>query len=336
VRQPHRRDEERRMTHPVTDLFDTELTRIAEPEPRVVGPWRKPAQMLAEQDIGGRTSIHDAATAQKVGFQGGAIEGPTHFSQLVPFGQLFFGDDFHARGCISAHYQNPCIEGEAVQAWATPLEAGANLTHAAMQKEDGTPVLSATLSLGPDHPETELDALMARLRPPEQLVILADMEVGLKGAEIERVRMDQDQHMGPLYPFTLAQKLAVITEPCSYYTAEGGAASRWGRPIVPFEMISVLTQYTNGLAKFPVRQPVVGLFSNQEIRLEAGPLFVGEDYLLEREVVLLSESRRVESHWVRTTVREARTDRVVATTLLNSAFMKASYPRYEAEKAAPA
>jgi hypothetical protein len=175
---------------------------------------------------------------------------------------------------------------------------------------------------------------MARMRPPEQLVILRDLSVGMKGAQRERVVMDFDQHMGKLYPFTLAQKLARITEPCRYYEAEGAAASPWQRPIVPFEMISVLTQYTSPQARFPVRQPVVGLFANQEIRLLEGPLFVGEPYLLEREVVALSESRRVESSWVRTSVREEKSGRLVATTLLNSAVMKASYPDYEREKAA--
>ena len=50
------------------------------------------------------------------------------------------------------------------------------------------------------------------------------------------------------------------------------------------------------------RGPAVGLFADQEIRLLRGPLFVGEDYQTEREVVALSGSRRTESLWVRTTV----------------------------------
>ena len=81
----------------------------------IAGPLRSPKQMLAEQDIGGRTSIHDDATAEKVGFRGGAIEGPTHFSQLVPLAHAVFGDAWHERGCISSHYLNPCVEGEEVQ-----------------------------------------------------------------------------------------------------------------------------------------------------------------------------------------------------------------------------
>jgi hypothetical protein len=221
-----------------------------------------------------------------------------------------------------------------VRAWAGSEPDAGQRVHAGMEKRDGTPVLAATLTLGPDHAETELDRLMARLRPAEQLVILRDLSIGMRGAEPERVVMDFDQHMGKLYPFSLAQKLARITEPCRYYEAEGATTSPWGRAIVPFEMISVLTQYTTGQAKFPVRGPVVGLFANQEIRLLDGPIFVGEPYRLEREVIALSESRRVESSWVRTAVREEKSGRLVATTLLNSAVMKASYPQYEQERAA--
>ncbi len=319
--------------HSISEIFDTVLEQVDEPEPRIVGPWREPAQMLADQDVGGRSSIHDEATAKKVGFVGGPIEGPTHFSQFVPFGHALFGDAFHERGCISAHYLSPCVEGDSVQAWIEQAPDGSNPVASGMIRRDGTPVLSATLSLGPEHPETELDALRARLRAPGQLVILRDMKVGMKGAEIERVQMSFDQHMGKLYPFTLEEKLAVITEPCAYYNDEGGAASPWGRPIIPFEMLSVLTQYSTALARFPVRQPAVGLFANQEIRLLDGPIFVDEEYLLEREIVSLSESRRVESSWVLTSVREAKSHKLVATALLNSAVLKASYPEYDRELA---
>ena len=33
----------------------------------------------------------------------------------------------------------------------------------------------------------------------------------------QTVRMDFDQNMGDLYPFSLADKLKVITEACAYY-----------------------------------------------------------------------------------------------------------------------
>lgn len=50
----------------------------------LAGPWRTPRQMLAAQSYDSHASIHDDATAQKLGFKGGTIEGPTHFSTQAP------------------------------------------------------------------------------------------------------------------------------------------------------------------------------------------------------------------------------------------------------------
>ena len=172
------------------------------------------------------------------------------------------------------------------------------------------------------------------VRPPLQdPVILADVKIGMKTAR-QRVRMDFDQNMGALYPFSLRRKLAVITEPSWLYDPETARESRWGRAVVPFEMLSVLFQYSSRDDGFHVRGPAVGLFADQEIRLVEGPLFVAEDYELEREVVAMSASRRTESLWVRTSVTRPGSDRVVALMLLNLASLKESYAPYAAEHAA--
>jgi hypothetical protein len=84
------------------------------------------------------------------------------------------------------------------------------------------------------------------------------------------------------------------------------------------------------LDRLPVRGPAVGLFADQEIRLLRGPLFVGDSYTTEREVVALSCSRRTESVWVRTSVF-GTDDAPIATMLLNMASMKDSYANYEQE-----
>ena len=52
--------------------------------------------------------------------------------------------------------------------------------------------------------------------------------------------------------------------------------------------------------------PAVGLFADQEIKLIRGSLFVNEPCRLEREIIALSEGRRVESHWVMTSVFDKR------------------------------
>ena len=289
------------------------------------GPLRSPRQMLADQEYGGHASIHDDSMAEKLGFRAGPIEGPTHFSLFPPLLERIFGRDWYERGCISSHYQNMVVEGEEVRAFAEMPAPGATRTKVWAQKADGTPVLEASASIGPDHGETLLEARMKALRPPEKLVILADLHVGMKGAEEESVRMDPDQNMGALYPFSLNQKLSVITENSPWYS---GGDNPWGRPVVPLEMVSVLAEYSNRKAAFPVKGPAVGLFADQEIRMFDGPLFVGEDYVIRREIAALSESKRTESYWVRSRIYDSTGKRQVAEMLLNHATLKHSYAGY--------
>jgi hypothetical protein len=296
------------------------------------GEYRSPKQMLDAQEYDGHLSIHDDQMAEDLGFSGAPIEGPTHFSQFVPLLHEVFGDVWFERGCISAHYQNMVVDGEEVRVFAelrgsdlTPIAIGA-------EKRDGTPVLIGTASVGPDYGETEIDRRLAKLRPSEQLVILTDLKVGQQGAaNPEDVIMEFDQHMGPMYPFSLRQKLAKITEAHPYYTTSDNP---WGRPVIPMEMVSVLTQYSSGSAGFRVRGPAIGLFAGQEIRLIDGPLFVNHPYQLEREIVALSESRRTESNWIKTSIFDAKSRELVAETILNSAVLKDSYADYAIEAAA--
>ena len=296
--------------------FDTPLT--------LRGPLRQPRQMLADQEYGGHASIHDDAMAEKLGFRAGPIEGPTHFSLFPPLLEKIWGQAWFERGCISSHYLNMVVEGEEVRAFADWPAAGATSTRVWAEKADGTPVLEASASLGPGR--TLLDERMAALRPPERLLILEDLKVGLKGAQDERVRMDPDQHMGALYPFSLNEKLARITETSPWYS--DGKSSPWGRAIIPLEMVSVLAEYSSHLAKFPVKGPAVGLFADQEIRMVDGPLFVGEDYVIRREIAALSESRRTESYWVRSRIYDASGQTLKAEMLLNHASLKDSYAGY--------
>lgn len=297
---------------------------------------RKPRQMLADQVYDGHRSIHDDAMAADLGLRAGPIEGPTHFSQFDPLLYQLFGKEWFETGCISAHYQNMVVEGEAVRAYAQLPAPGQRHTVIRAEKGDGTPVLTGTASVGAAADlagqPTEIEQRLARLRPPALLVINRDLRVGQRGATSpEHVRMGFDQHMGEHYPFTLADKLAVITEPSAWYTPEGGAHSPWGRAIIPIEMISVLLGSSMELAGFRGHGPAVGLFAGQQIRLVRGPLFVGHPYELEREIIALSESARTESVWVRTRVYDGADRALVAEMILNSATLKASYAAYDSD-----
>ncbi|SES68525.1 MULTISPECIES: hypothetical protein [Marinobacter] len=295
------------------------------------GPLREPRQMLADQEYSGHTSIHDDSMAEKLGFQAGPIEGPTHFSQFVPLLAEVWGRDWFERGCFSAHFQNMVVEGEQVRAFIERPAPGATRVRAWAEKADGTPVLEASASLGPGDGDTLLDQRMAKLRAPEKLVILSDLRIGMTGEKDEPVRMDPDQNMGKLYPFSLNQKLERITENTPWYS--DGSSTPWGRAIIPLEMVSVLAEYSSKDARFPVKQPTVGLFADQEIRMVDGPLFVGEDYLIRREIVALSESKRTESYWVRSRIYDAAGETLKAEMLLNHATLKHSYPHYDEEAA---
>jgi hypothetical protein len=308
--------------------------------PALCGPLRRPRQMLAEQRYDGHKSIHDDAMAEGLGLRAGPIEGPTHFSQFDPLLFQLHGQAWFETGCLSAHYQNMVVEGEEVRAFVQPAEPGRRVARIWAEKRDGTPVLTGTASVGPriegeptePTEPTEIEQRIAKLRPPGPLVIYRDLRAGQNGAVTERVRMGFAQHMGDSYPFTLADKLKAITEPCRWYTPDGGAGSPWGRPILPREMISVLLS-SSSAPDLRGRGPAIGLFAGQEIRLIRGPLFVDHPYDLEREVIALSESARTESAWIRTRVFDGETAALVAEMILNHAVMKASYAAYDREAA---
>jgi hypothetical protein len=304
-------------------------TAITETSDSLAGPWRRPHQMLNAQVYDSHASIHDDATAQKLGFQGGTIEGPTHFSQFAPLCLSLWGNAWFETGCISAHYRNPSFDGEEVQALLAKPEPGERQCKIQMVKRDETEVLRGAASVGHDASVTALDQRLTELKPLADPVILRDVKVGMK-TKRQTVRMDFDQNMGEFYPFSLEDKLKVITEPSSYYRKDAVSANPWGRAIIPIEMLSVLFQYRSREDRLPIKGPAVGLFADQEIRLLRGPLFAGEDYQTEREVVALSGSRRTESLWLRTTVF-ANDGSPVAKMLLNLASLKDSYAPYTQE-----
>lgn len=308
-------------------IFDTQ---IEEKDGIINGPFRLPLQMLAEQEYDGHLSIHDDEQAQELGFSGAPIEGPTHFSQFDPLMYHIWGEKWFESGCISSHFKNVVIEGDAVQAFVSLPKEGENITRVWAVKKNGELVLEGSASLGPDHPQTELEKLMSSRPTPDKLVILEHMKIGDMCTSTEKVHINMDQYMGNAYPFTLEQKLEKITENCLWYQALGAANSPWKKPIIPVEMVNPFVGSTpTGLKE--AKGPAIGLFADLEIKMIKGPLFVGQDYMFEREVVGLGESKRTESVWMKTYIKDVKTGELLATTLLNSATLKQSYAKYEEE-----
>ncbi|MFT4658201.1 MAG: hypothetical protein ACJAXA_002904 [Candidatus Aldehydirespiratoraceae bacterium] len=298
--------------------FQTEIT--VGDDGTLSGPFRAPAQMLHDQEYGGHASVHDDAEAAKLGLAGAPIEGPTHFSQFDALAVQHWGQAWFERGCMSSHFLNMVVEDEEVQASLAPA-GDASATIGAV-KADGTPVLKGTATLG--GAATELDERRKRgLGDSGDLYIVDQLEIGMT-ADPVTVTMGFDTHNGPLYPFTLQQKLDKITEGSSWYQPNGD--SPWGTPIVPTEMLSVLAHQAG--VHFPVRGPAIGLFIDLEVRFVDGPVFVGRPYEVAHTLVGVGQSRAVESYWTESTVTDAETGIHAATVLLHQGVFKASYADY--------
>src|SRR6476646_9898647 len=141
---------------------------------------RSPAQMLQEQEYGGHHSVHDEATAGKLGLAGAPIEAPTHFSQFDPLAATVWGDAWFEHGCISGHFSTMVVEGEEVQASLTVAGDGSGPARISAVKRDGLIVMSGTASVGPDHGETELEQRRARQGPPRELFVIDQLELGTR------------------------------------------------------------------------------------------------------------------------------------------------------------
>jgi hypothetical protein len=297
----------------------------------LTGPWRSPAQMLKEQRVGGSSSVHDGATAATLGLAGAPIEAPTHFSQVDPLAAALWGRRWFERGCVSCHFRTMVVEGEQVQASLTTTGPASGRVEA--RKADGTPVLVGTASVGPEHPETELESRLPGQADPGELFIVDRLRVGMRSDGEREASVTHADRNGPGYPFSLAEKLERITEPHPWYTPEGGAGSPWGRAILPMEMISVLSAKAG--APWPVRGPALGLFLDLEVRLVDGPVFVDQAYAVGQEIVGLGQSRRTESYWTRTTLTDTGTGLIAAVVLLHAGVFKESFADYPKDGAGP-
>ena len=192
-------------------------------------------------------------------------------------------------------------------------------------------MLEGTISLGPDHPETALEARRAAQGGPGELFILDQLEVGmaLDEAIIASIPLRRGQRSG--VPVLAGREAGQDHRAEPWYTPEGAAIDPWGRAIVPFEMLSVLANKSG--RGFPVRGPALGLFLDLEVRMVDGPVFADQDYALRRR------DRRPQpepSAPSRTGPRRRSpmptTGDLVAIVLLHQGVFKESYAGYPKER----
>jgi hypothetical protein len=236
------------------------------------GGFRKPRNSAAEA----KGSIHDDATASKLGFKGGTVAGSIHMDQFVPGLIEIYGDRWFETGAMSLYFTQATVDSEAVRA---TVEAGAERARLTMHNEAGAQICEGTASLGRDR-QSELARRFETQTPaePDALRILKAMAVGDEHHDLP-VRIE---------PETLAAYLERATEPLAAYRDDA---------VLPPAQVVHLAHMTRKAVLAKAAQPSVGLFGALEVEQIAGPLRVGVDYLARSNVLKFSESPRTENVW---------------------------------------
>lgn len=300
----------------------TEATRtdIVEQDGTLIGPYRRPRNLAATQ----RGSIHDDATAQKLGFRGGTVAGSIHMEQFPPVLLRAFGNRWFETGSLSCYFRNATTDGEPVRVLAQlpppPQRPTTNddspTINVWMERDDGTQVLEGTASVGSPAEPSLLRRKLAEPRQAGEQRMLGHLALGDVGAPVP-VRLDLNDRQ-------IRARLDVITEPLDWYTGP----SPWGGPIVnPGLVVHMMVQVQPRMDL--ARAKAVGLYGAIEVRHLAGPAFAGRDYEVAGSILAVGQTPKTEYLWYETVLREPSGAREVASMLMMLRFMKASSPLWQ-------
>lgn len=260
-------------------------------------------------------SIHDDATARRLGFRGGTVAGSIHMELFPPLLREAWGQRWFERGTLSLYFMNATTDREPVRAYLRQPPAGVAdaQVEAWVLRDDGMQVAQGTASVGDPGVPTALQARPLERFEPGELRILANVQ---KGHRFEPVRVSCS-------PEEQERRLGVTTEPMDWYRGEG---SPWGKPPV---LIAPLVQmlYAKSVAQVRGGFGAVGLFGAIELRNINGPALVGEEYTCTGEVIAVGQSPKTEYLWFETGLDDAGGRRVAEMRMLLR-FMKASSSLY--------
>lgn len=284
---------------------NTTHTDIIEQDGVLNGPYRAPRNLAANQ----RGSIHDDATAQKLGFRGGTVAGSIHMEQFPPLMLRMFGTRWFETGTLSCYFRNATTDGEPVRARADLPATDSAQTRIWMERDDGTLVLEGTASI--DTP-AQVSMLRAKLDEPR---------------EAGELRMLAHLHAGYETPSVIARvteaearpRLRAITEPLDWYAGP----SPWGGAILnPGLLVHLLVHAQEGMQL--ERAGAVGLYGAIEVRHINGPAFMEHDYEVSGKIVAVGQTPKTEYIWYESTARNPGDPAPVAEMLMMLRFMKAS------------
>ena len=293
-------------------MTDYETPTIIETAGVLQGPVRAPRNRARAS---GNGSIHDDATAQKLGFRGGTIAGSIHMDQFPPVLLRAFGQQWFETGSLSLSFRNATIDGEDVIAFvAVPPRDRDVQVDVKMERPDGTLVAEGTAGVGKPDAETHLTTVDLRATPTDDLRILEGIQPGHALAA----------HEETLSPSGVRTRIESggLTEPLDWYTSD----SPWGGPIAnPSTLVQLLRNRSGDFG--PHISKSVGLFGAIEIRHHNGPVLFGVPYRVTGEVVAVGASPKTEYVWYDTRAHDSD-GRLVAAMRMQLRWMKASSPLY--------
>jgi hypothetical protein len=277
----------------------------------LVGPLRRSVNNASK--VAG--SIHDDATATKLGFRGGTVAGSIHLELFPPLLLKAFGQGWFERGTISMYFLNATTDREAVRAFVKepPADASDAQVEIWIERDDGMRVAEGTASVGsPEEPSALLRRPLDRFDPGE-LRILGGLKLGDQFEECDAF----------LTKSAMAERMKVITEPMDWYIKP----SPWGDAIAtPAAMVQLLYSQSIATLRGKLGQ-AVGLFGAIELRNINGPVRVEHPYRVGGSIVALGQSPKTEYMWFETALDEKDGKRIAEMRMLLR-FMKASSPKY--------
>lgn len=283
-----------------------EAFRFEERDGVLTGPVRMPRNTARHLGAG---SIHDDATAQKLGFRGGTVAGSLHMEQFPPLLVEILGEEWLTTGGMSLYFKYATTDNEPVQAFARRPSPGAARVEIWMDDANGNRVADGTASLGAD-PESTVRQRIAAMPAPEDIRILANVSPGDTGDRVPtRIKAE-----------ALEGRLAVITEPMAAYTDPAIYGGRMATPALqvqifrPSERLILPRNSDFG----------VGLFGAIELQALNGPVLVEHDYETRAQVLAVGETPKTEYLYYEASLFEPESDEVVHSMIMMLRFMKAS------------
>ena len=271
------------------------------------GPVRAPCNTARHLGAG---SIHDDATAQKLGFRGGTVAGSLHMEQFPPLLIEVLGEDWLDSGGMSLYFKYATTDNEPVQAFARRAEPSDDHITIWMDDANGNRVADGTANIGGTDPHSTVSQRIASMPAPEDIRILASVSPGDLG----------DRMPTQITPKALEGRLAVITEGLPAYTDASIYGQRIATPALEVQILRP------GESRILPRNSDfgVGLFGAIELQHHAGPVFVDHEYETQAKVLAVGETPKTEYLYYESRLFEPGSDETVLSMIMMLRFMKAS------------